>query len=164
MDFVSERKILFRLVVLLLVMNTAIIGFLVYVTLYSHPNENHVELSKSENVDLIRFLQKELNLSSVQVDSFRIIQREFMNEEARIREVYKPEQDKIINLALQPGDNHDSLQKLAITVGKGISELEATKYAYYKKLYNVCDRQQQDKMIGLFMEIKDVLMPPKQKR
>jgi hypothetical protein len=164
MDFVSEKKILFRLVVLLLVMNTSIIGFLVYVTVYNHPNGNQIEQSKSENVDLIGFLQKELNLSPVQVDSFRIIQREFVNEEARIREIYKPDQDKIINLALQPGDNQDSLDKLTVAVGKGISELEATRYTYYKKLYNACDKQQKDKMIGLFMEIKDVLMPPKQKR
>jgi hypothetical protein len=154
MDIFTQKKLLGRIVILLLVQNLVLIGFYLSKDIFRKPppRENQIETP-----DVTRILKKELNLSKDQEDRIRELRKGFGDREKAISEAIKDERDSINFFMFNINTNDEIIKTLARRVAENDYKMEILRYQQAQEFKAICTPEQLDKFEGLVKEIRDFL-------
>lgn len=160
MDILNQRKMLFRLVVALTLLNLGLIGFFGW----KHFTRNHKKEGKEINTaGLAALLKKELGLSSTQADSLVTIRSAFFEQEKTLSETTRAKRDSMNQLMFTAGNNDSVLRSLAGRVAENEYRMELLRIQQASQLRAICNSDQLKKLERLVKEVRDYLKPDEKK-
>lgn len=149
----NKIKILSLLVAILVIFNLAIIGTIIYRT-KSDKKEVDVDVNISADLDSApmsstRFGQF-LNLSSEQMDEFRVINRNFRHTAIHINQELERKRIQIFNELQKENPDTLNCKKLSNDIGDLHRDLKVMTYQFYINLKNICTPNQQARLQEVF--------------
>ena len=159
MDYISKYKILFRLVILLFILNATTIGFIVWHKFNKPKREPHLFKQREEFKDVSGILQKELNLDHNQMLHFESIREKYYQQEVKIASIIKSKKDSMNAIMFNRNSNEDLLKQLAHRVAENEEAMELVRIEQAKELKTICTPEQQTKFELLVKEIRDYFRP-----
>lgn len=153
MNIQTKYKILFFVCLVLLAMNVATIGTLVYHARQSEKQAVQVQQEKSTTAQGetgTRYFREQLNLDMQQTEKFREINREYnraSNRLARQLEIHRIDMVEMLG-----SDQPDtlSLRKISHEIGVKHEELKNLTIHYYLDMKSVCNEEQKEKLRSIF--------------
>ena len=160
MDIFSQKKLMSRIIIFLVVLNLATLSFFVYKEI---AHRGPLLFPKNEAYkDVSSILQKELQLTNKQLEAFNKIRENYFKKEVSLKQIIRDEKDQM-NVEMFNSKTNDSL---IITLAKSISaneyKMELLRYDQAKELKLVCTPKQQDRFQNLVIEIRDYFRPDNQ--
>lgn len=160
MDILSQKKLLVRLVIVLVVLNLALMGFFgwkYFKRSFKKPG------SQTNNTELAVILKKELGLSDTQADSLKKIRTAFFDKEKILSETIRAQRDSMNHLMFSAGNNDSTLKALAAGVAGNEYQMELLRIEQSAQLRSICNPEQLKKLEKLVREIRDYLKPAEKK-
>ena len=160
MDIFSQKKLMSRIIIFLVVLNLATLSFFVYKEIM---HRGPLLFPKNEAYkDVSSILQKELKLTNKQLEGFNKIRESYFKKEVALKQIIRDEKDQM-NVEMFNSKTNDSL---IITLAKSISaneyKMELLRYEQAKELKLVCTLKQQERFQNLVIEIRDYFRPDNQ--
>lgn len=159
MDYISKYKILYRLVILLFILNATTIGFIMWHKFNKHKREPRLFKQKETYKDVSNILQKELKLDKNQILHFESIREKYYQQEVKIASIIKLKKDSINAIMFNRNSNEDLLKQLAYRVAENEEAMELLRIEQAKELKTICTPEQQAKFELLVKEIRDYFRP-----
>jgi Spy/CpxP family protein refolding chaperone len=162
MDIFTEKKLLTRIVILLIVLNLFSIGMFLWTDYFRKPPR---QPNPNEFRDVSSILKRELNLSEKQVDQLRKLRSGFFEQEKTLSEAIRSERDSINSTMFNKSTNEELVRSLARKVAENEYKIELLRFEQAQKLKSICTPEQMQKFEGLVFEIRDYFRqnnnPPK---
>lgn len=156
MDIFSQKKFLLRLVIILIVLNLALIGFFWWRSSQAGKPPRPPRAGQRE---LSGILKKELNLSEKQTVDFNTIRAEFFEKEKILSEAIRSKRDSMNIMMFSKNANDEQLKSLATGVSEGEYKMELLRIEQASRLRSICTPEQLVKFETLVKEIIDYLKP-----
>ncbi len=161
----NTYRILIWLIVILMATNLSMgISF----WYHKHEDKKQAEMLDEINIEMpaqqrTKFFREELNLQPEQVNKFREWNREFNRTGWSItHELENLRIEMITELGKEKPDQY-TLETISNDIGKLHSELKKVTIAYYLKMKNECNEEQQKRLNEIFMSMlkknEDVKLP-----
>ena len=159
MDIFAQNKLLIRSIIVLILLNVCCIGFFVW-----HDARIGPALFPSENKfhDVSEILQKELNLTSQQVEQFKSIRSDFFEKEKVLTKTIRDERDSMNMLMFNKNTDTTLVRTLAREVSDNEYQMELLRIEQSQQLKAVCKLQQLEKFEKLVKDIRDYVRPDNQ--
>ncbi|MFW6246030.1 MAG: Spy/CpxP family protein refolding chaperone [Tangfeifania sp.] len=161
----NKYRILVWIVVILVVTNLSVgISYLYHNQQDKMPDEQ-VEQAAIEipTQQRARFFREQLNLSREQVDSFRVLNRDFNRTAWNITHELQTLRFKMVQELGVHNPNREKLDSISSEIGMLHKELKNETINYYLALRKVCDENQQQKLNDIFMAMlqknEDIKLP-----
>jgi len=166
MDIFTQKKLLFRIVILLAVLNIFSLGiFFGKDIFHKPPQQERSDNNKSnDNRDVLSILERELNLTEKQSEEFKKIRSDFPDKERAVREVLNKERDSLNEEAFKNNPDEEKIKSLARKIADNEYKVELLRYEQAKEMKAVCTPEQQEKFEVLIKEIRDYLRDNKQRK
>jgi Spy/CpxP family protein refolding chaperone len=160
MDIFYQNKMLSRLLVALVILNTFLVIFLFWQN--QQPSEKDTKPVGKDDFEYVsKVLQRELNLSEKQVAQFRELRNDFFKKERILSLKIRAERDSM-NVAMFNKSTDDQLiDSLANHISMHEYEMEIYRYEQAKELKKICSPEQMEKFETLVLEIRDYFKPDK---
>lgn len=155
MDIFSQKKLLVRLVIILVMLNMALLVFFGWNT--SHPPPPPPKEPNKEK--LSDMLKKELSLSEKQTGDLRKIRNDFFEKEKVLNDIIRSKRDSMNAMMFSAGANDDLLKKLASGVSESELKMELLRVEQSHQIRVICNPEQLRKLESLVLEIRDYLKP-----
>ncbi len=159
MDYISKYKILFRLVILLFILNATTIGFIVWHKFNKPKREAHLFKQRESFKDVSKILKSELQLDQNQMLHFESIREKYYQQEVKIASRIKAEKDSINAIMFNKNSNEILLKQLAHRVAENEEAMELVRIEQAHELKTICTPDQQVKFELLVKEIRDYFRP-----
>lgn len=166
MDIFTQKKLLFKVVILLAALNIFSIGIFFGKDIFHKPPppERNNDNKPNDNQEVLSFLEKELNLTEKQSEEFKRIRSEFPVKEKAVREVLNKERDSLNAEAFKINPDEELIKSLARKIADNEYKVELLRYEQAKEMKAVCTVEQQKKFELLIKEIRDYLRDNKQRK
>ena len=155
MDIFIKNKLLTRLVIALILLNIAFIGYYFWQARKAGiPNENKRDFNSVSAI-----LKRELQLSDKQVMELKLLRESFYEKETALSEFIKSQRDSMNQqLFNTPAD---TLQTIAIAkrVAENEYQMELLRIEQAQQLRSICTETQLVKFQQLTKEIRDYFQP-----
>lgn len=161
MDIFSQKKFLLRLVIILIVLNLALIGFFWWRSSQDGKPPGPPGAGQQE---LSGILKKELNLSEKQTADFNTIRAEFFEKEKILSEIIRSKRDSMNMMMFSENANDSLLKQLAAGVSSNEYKMELLRIEQAAKLRELCKPEQLKKLNSLIKEVRDYLKPQVDKK
>ncbi len=162
MDLFSQKKMLIRLVIILILLNGLSISAFLWKEFSHKPHDERPE--NREKKDVASVLKKELDLTVEQFDKIKSLRNGFFEKESVLSSSIRAERDSM-NLLMYSKNSNDSL---VLSLAKDISDkgyqMEMMRYEQAKALKTICNPEQMEKFEKLVKEIRDYFKPEPQKQ
>jgi periplasmic protein CpxP/Spy len=152
MDIFTQKKLLIRIVVLLVLLNLFMIGFFLCKDIFRKPPRQGNE---NEFRDVSDILKRELSLSKEQVDQIRVLRSSYFETEEALAAVIKGERDSINMIMFNKNTNEELVRSLARRVADNDYKMELLRFEQAQKLKSICTPEQLEKFENLIIEIRD---------
>jgi periplasmic protein CpxP/Spy len=152
MDIFTQKKLLIRIVILLVIMNLFLIGFFLFKDIFRKPPRQGNE---NEFRDVSDILKRELSLSKEQVDQIRVLRSSYFETEEALATVIKSERDSINMIMFNKSTNEELVRSLARRVADNDYKMELLRFEQAQKLKSICTPEQLEKFENLIIEIRD---------
>lgn len=156
MDFFSQKKFLVRLIIILIALNIALIGFFWW---KSHQYRRPPGPPRNSEQELSAILKKELNLTDKQTQDFNKIRTDFFEKEKMLSEVIRSKRDSMNLMMFSKNANDEQLKLLASVVAENENRMELLRIEQASQLRSICTPEQLIKFETLIREIRDYLKP-----
>ena len=157
MDIFAQKKILASTVIVLAVLNLCSIGvFMLKVLLPPPKPQTEVPV---DNRDVTVILERELNLTRVQVDRIRDLRRDFAEKERQLVEAIRDERDSMNAEMFNKTTREDVVRSLARKIADNEYNMEMLRFDQATKLKSVCTPEQAEKFGKLVREMRDLFKP-----
>lgn len=165
MDIFTQRKLLIKTVVCLVVLNLLLIGFFVWKELMGDdkkPNKTRYEsFEKVEKDDLAYVLKYQLGLSDSQAVNIKNLRADFYNKEQVLASIIRSKRDSMNTIMFNKDSDSVQLRLLAKAVADNEYQMELLRIDQAEKLKAICTPAQQEKFEDLVKEIRDYFKPKK---
>lgn len=161
MDIFSQKKFLVRLIIILVALNIAFIGFFWWNNkqLGRPPRPTH-----NSQQELSALLKKELNLTDKQTQDFNKIRTDFFEKEKTLSEVIRNKRDSMNLMMFSKNADDEQLKLLASGVAENEHRMELLRIDQAARLRSICTPGQLLKFEALIREIRDYLKPDEHER
>ena len=156
MDIFSQKKLMTRIIILLLLLNVISIGTVLWKEVFHRPP---YERGHKEHEEIFSFLEKELNLTSNQSEQLKRIRSEFFVQEKIISALIRSERDSMNSLMFNTNTNEELVKSIALRVSENEYKMEMLRFEQAKKFKAICNSEQMEKFEGLVKEIRDYFKP-----
>ena len=158
MDVLKQNKLLFRLIILLVVMNLAIVAFLI-VPKSSNPADG---IRPDRNIEeILSVLKEELQLSPEQVSQLKDLREDFFVKETKLKKVIKSQRDSMNELMFNAQTDTGLVKAIAKRVSENEFKMEMLRFDQAKTLKTICTPLQMKKFEVLVIDIRDYFKPRK---
>jgi Spy/CpxP family protein refolding chaperone len=159
MDIFAQNKLLIRSIIVLILLNVCCISFFVW-----HNSGRGPALFPTEQKyrDVSGVLQKELNLSTQQVEQFKSIRSDFYEKEKVLTKTIRDERDSMNMMMFNQKTDTALVKILAREVSENEYQMELLRIAQSQELKSVCTPEQLNKFEQLVKEIRDYVRPDNQ--
>ena len=152
MDIFTQKKLLFRIVVLLVLLNMFLIGFFLVKEVARKPPRPGNE---RETRDVSDILRRELNLSKEQVEQIRALRIVYFEKEEALAALIKAERDSMNMIMFNKTTDADLVIALARRVADNDYKMEMLRFEQAQDLKMICTPEQMEKFEYLIIEIRD---------
>jgi Spy/CpxP family protein refolding chaperone len=165
MDIFSENKLLIRLIIALVLLNTGLVGYVFW-----QNNANHPEALERKPIDKADFqyvsnvLKRELNLTEIQVKQFQALREDFFKMERVLTMKIRGERDSMNVVMFNKQTDPSLIDTLARRIAAHEYEMEMFRFAQAQQLRKICTPEQMEKFETLVLEIRDYFKPDKPTR
>jgi hypothetical protein len=156
MDIFSQKKLLIRIIILLIVLNVFSISVFIWKEIIHKPPCFN-ELNNNRDVSAV--LKEKLNLTGSQVDQIKNIRLEFFDKEKSLEITIREERDSMNAAMFSQNTNEDLVKTLAKEVADHEYQMELMRFEQSKKFKAACTEEQMNKFEGLVKEIRDYFKP-----
>ncbi len=165
MDIFSENKLLIRLIIALVLLNTGLVGYVFWqnYTIHQEPKE-HKPIDKADFQYVSNVLQRELNLSEDQVKQFQALREDFLKKERVLTMKIRGERDSMNVVMFNKQTNPSLIDTLARRIAQHEYEMEMYRFEQAQQLKTICTPEQMVKFETLVLEIRDYFKPEKPTR
>lgn len=176
MNFYTRNRSGSWVIIILVILNIILLATIWYPRLKSPEKKKQPQEIKQTDVDktyrpedenketrakrLTGFLQKELNFTQDQVDTFMRLREEHFQKADRNRRQSDDLRRELMELLLDDQLDSSRVEELAEKIGKRVAEHEKTVFYHFVELMKVCDLEQRPKYKTLLREILNQLRPP----
>jgi Spy/CpxP family protein refolding chaperone len=158
MDVLKQNKLLFRLIILLVIMNLAIVAFLM-VSKSTNPSDAR---RPDRNIEeILSVLKEELQLSPAQVSQLKDLREDFFVKETKLKKVIKSQRDSMNELMFNAQTDTIMVKAIAKRVSENEFKMEMLRFDQAKKLKTICTPTQMKKFEVLVIDIRDYFKPRK---
>jgi Spy/CpxP family protein refolding chaperone len=158
MDVLKQNKLLFRLIILLVVMNLAIVAFLIFPK-SSNPADGR---RPDRNIEeILSVLKEELQLSPAQVSQLKDLREDFFLKESKLKKVIKSQRDSMNELMFNAQTDTGLVKAIAKRVSENEFKMEMLRFDQAKTLKTICTPLQMKKFEVLVIDIRDYFKPRK---
>lgn len=158
MDVLKQNKLLFRLIILLVVMNLAIVVFLLV------PKSSNTSDGRrpDRNIEeILNVLKEELQLTSEQVSKLKDLREDFFVKETKLKKVIKSQRDSMNELMFNAQTDTIMVKTIAKRVSENEFKMELLRFDQAKTLKTICTPAQMKKFEVLVIDIRDYFKPRK---
>lgn len=161
MDIFQQNKMLYRLVVVMLIVNVIVIGLLVYFRMDSSGGQTRGGRQKDSPTakQLSLVLKKELDLTDTQTREIERIRQSFFEKERVLAAEIKEKRDSMNLLMFNKEENDRLVVQLARGVAEREFDMELLRMQQAKSFRQVCTPTQLNKLQTLVKEIRDYFKP-----
>ncbi len=160
MDIFSQNKILFRITIMLAILNIVSLGFFIWKESSHRPPPPPGVPHGFRDVSQV--LKKELDLTNEQAEQINKLRAVYFEKEKIILNTLHSERDSM-NAALFNKDfNLSLLKSLARNVSDNEYKMEILRIEQAQELKNICSPSQLEKFESLVIEIRDYFRPNNQ--
>ena len=156
MDIFEQNKLFKRLVIFLAVLNIAAVGAMVWNNTARHGNGPP---TREDYHDVSGLLQKELNLSSAQVEKMKTLRKYYFDKESLLSENIKGERDSMNVIMFNKQSDSVLIQSLARKIAEHEYQMELLRFEQAQQLKTICTPEQLEKFEHLVIEIRDYFRP-----
>lgn len=157
MDILTQKNMLLKLVLVLIVLNLLLLGYCGWKAMYHpQPQDRNQPVPQSE---LSELLKKELGLTPEQADSLKKIRADFFDQEIIISEETRKKRDSMNELMFHTNANDSLLKQLAAGVAANEYKMEVLRIEQAAKMRSLCKPDQLKKLNKLVKEVRDYLKP-----
>lgn len=160
MDLFYQKKFAVRIIILLVLLNVGLLGFLVW---QKGKKQDPFLYPRNESYrDLSGVLKRELHLSEVQVLQFDHIRADYYKKELELKQQIKDAKDAMNEEMFSIQTDDAMIKNLACTISEDEYKMELLRYQQAKDLKAVCNVEQLEKFEKLVKEIRDYFRPDNQ--
>jgi Spy/CpxP family protein refolding chaperone len=159
MDYKEKYKVIFRLMILLLVLNTTTVGFIIWKSIKRHHHLSRPFPQKESFRDVSGILKTELNLSADQMLHFESVREKYYRIEVELATKIKAEKDSMNAIMYSMKNDTSTVKTLAFRIGKNEEAMQIVRVDQAKELKSICTPTQQMKFEKLVKEIRDYFRP-----
>lgn len=165
MDIFSQRKLLIKAIIGLVMLNLLLIGFFVWKEVIQadkrHGKAQYKSFEKEEGEDLAVVLQDQLGLSDAQTAQIKDLRTNFYKKEKVLEALIRSKRDSMNTIMFNKQTDSIQLHSLAKAVADYEYQMELLRIEQAQQLKTICTPEQQEKFEGLVKEIKDYFKPKK---
>ena len=160
MDIFTQKKILSRIVIILIILNLSVIGFVVW----KNTNNTHEPalFPKSDYRDVSGILKKELNLTDKQVAQIKQLRIDFFEKEKELAKAIRSERDSMNEEMFNKNTNEELVKSLAKNIADNEYKMEMYRFEQAQELKAICTPEQLEKFDILILQIRDYFRPDNQ--
>jgi Spy/CpxP family protein refolding chaperone len=158
MDVLKQNKLLFKLIIFLVLMNVAIVVFLVV----PKPHEQFDGRRPDRNINEISgVLKDELQLTPKQIDQLKTLREDFFMKESKLRKIIKSQRDSMNEFMFNAQTDTVLVKSIAKRVSENEFKMEMLRFEQAKTLKTICTPDQMKKFESLVIDIRDYFKPRK---
>lgn len=158
MDVLKQNKLLFRLIIFLVVMNIAIVVFLV---LPKPPMQFDGRRPDRNINEVFGILKDELQLNPTQIEQLKTLREDFFMKESKLAKTIKSQRDSMNELMFNAQTDTVLVKSIAIRVSENEFKMEMLRFEQAKTLKTICTPAQMKKFESLVIDIRDYFRPRK---
>ena len=172
MNYFDKNKFLTAAVVLLLITNTGILGFLWLDRLGKEPGK---ELPRKESIPQAdrnsrvgrmspdggprKFIIQELKLDDKQIREYENLINEHQSEMRSIREKIRRNKDELWSIYSRSGNDTAAAEKIASEIGEDQKQAELITFRHFSKLRELCNEDQKKKFDEIINDVLKMMAP-----
>jgi len=157
MDIFEQNKLLKRAVVFFAMLNLGALGFFVWHN--GAGRDNRPPRPDGDYHDVSGLLQKELGLSSRQVEQFQDLRKFYFEREMTLSRSIKEERDSMNVIMFNKLTDSLLIKSLAANIAANEYQMELMRFQQANELKKICNPQQLEKFERLVIEIRDYFRP-----
>jgi len=162
MDIFSQNKILVKLIVAMVVINTALVGYLIWNSTQPQLKDANVDKQVNPNFEYVTaVLKRELELNDVQVEQFQKLRASFFKRERILSLKIRAERDSMNNEMFNLETDSILIDNLAKRIAHNEYQMELARFEQAQELKKICTKKQIEKFETLVYEIRDYFKPDK---
>ena len=158
MDVLKQNKLLFRLIILLVVMNLAIVAFFIV------PKSSNTSDGRrpDRNIEeILSVLKEELQLTPEQVSQLKDLREDFFVKETKLKKIIKSQRDSMNELMFNAQTDTIMVKTIAKRVSENEFKMELLRFDQAKTLKTICTPAQMKKFEVFVIDIRDYFKPRK---
>jgi len=158
MDVLKQNKLLIKLIILLVVMNLAIMIFLII----SKPPMPMDGRRPDRNMnEVFGVLKDELQLNATQIEELKTLREDFFIRESKLAKTIKSQRDSMNELMFNAQTDTFLVKAVAKRVSENEFKMEMLRFEQAKTLKTICTPAQMKKFESLVIDIRDYFKPRK---
>lgn len=157
MDIFAQNKLLIRIIAVLVVVNFFSIGAFVWKGLMPPPRTSQEPPAKLRDASAI--LERELNLTPVQVEQIRNLRGLFAQKEKELVESTRMVRDSMNDEMFKKSTNEETIYLLARKIAENEYDMELLRFEQARELKSICTPEQIRKFDNLVGEMRDFFRP-----
>ena len=158
MDVLKQNKLLIKLIILLVVMNLAIMIFLII----SKPPMPMDGRRPDRNMnEVFGVLKDELQLNATQIEQLKSLREDFFMKESKLAKTIKSQRDSMNELMFNAQTDTLLVKSIAKRVSDNEYKMEILRFEQAKTLKTICTPAQMKKFESLVIDIRDYFKPRK---
>jgi protein CpxP len=159
MDIFTQKKILVRIILLLIILNLCLIGAIIRKEFFNRPPRPD---QPRENKNVTAILEEKLNLNREQADQIKRIRASFFDREKILSESIRNERDSMNSAMFNKTTDETLVKTLAKRISDNEYKMEILRYEQAQELKTVCTPEQLEKLESLIRDIRDFFKPENQ--
>ena len=157
MDIFTQKKLLVRIVIVLAALNLLSIGFFVCKVLMPPPRPATEAPAEARDVSAI--LEKELDLTSGQVDRIKSLRTDFAEKEKRLVIEIQADRDSMNKEIFNKVTHEEVVRSLAGKISENEYKMEMLRFEQATELKSICTPDQVDRFEKLVRDMRDFFKP-----
>lgn len=153
MDIFTQKKMLVRLCILLVILNLSLAASFYY--FYQNKEKKHDE------EHLAAVLKRELNLTDAQAEKIKILREDFFAKEKALAQTIRSKRDSMNIAMFNKTTDENQVREIARRVAESEYQMELLRIEQAQQLKTICTPEQLEKMEDLVKEIKNYFKPKK---
>lgn len=160
MEFQKKNRIMIWTITVLLIMNIATLALL-WFSQFKKPKPFPPPGTQESLMEGVKFLEKELNLSEIQIQQFIESRNKHANQSKEIHDKIYRLKKEILDEVFKPVPDSLKIQRLRNEIGQQQSEFERYLFKHFLELKSYCRPEQQEKLKLFLNDIATMTRPPK---
>ena len=160
MEFQKKNRMMIWAITVLLIMNIATLALL-WFSQFKKPKPLPPPGTQESLMEGVRFLEKELNLSEIQIQQFIDSRNRHATKSEEIHDKIYQLKKQILDEVFKPAPDSVKIQKLSNKIGQQQAELERILFKHFSELNSYCRPEQQEKLKLFFYDVASMTRPPK---
>lgn len=160
MEFQKKNNMMIWAITVLLIMNITTLALL-WFSQFKKPKPFPPPGTQDSLIEGVRFLEKELNLTEMQIKQFIDSRNRHATKSKEIQDKIHQLKRQILDELFKSAPDSVKIQKLSNEIGQQQIEFERYLFEHFLELKSYCRPEQQEKLKLFFYDVESMTRPPK---